>query len=118
MRLEVGKYYRVNSDMFCFNLDEAMFPKTKCDDESDFEIESFLGYSQLVVTPNDVLRMIKNLTNHLEVIDGLKAGQRIKVEEIERNDNDVITYIVMIDIVTGEEYSWSGILENKLTEIN
>lgn len=39
-------------------------------------------------------------------------------EEIERNDNDVITYIVMIDIVTGEEYSWSGILENKLTEIN
>ena len=62
--------------------------------------------------------MIKNLTNHLEVINGLKAGQRIKVDTIERNDNDVITYIVMIDIVTGEEYSWSGILENKLTEIN
>ena len=52
------------------------------------------------------------------IIKGLKAGQRIKVEEIERNDNEVITYIVMIDIVTGEEYSWSSILENKLTEIN
>ena len=48
----------------------------------------------------------------------IRSWQRIKVEEIERNDNDVITYTVMIDIVTGEEYSWSGILENKLTEIN
>ena len=39
-------------------------------------------------------------------------------DEIERNDNDVITYIVMMDIVSGKEYSWSSILEDKLTEIH
>ena len=57
-------------------------------------------------------------TEHLEKIDGLKTGQRVKIDKIERNEEDDITYITMMDIVTGEEYSWSGILENKLTEIN
>jgi hypothetical protein len=114
VRVEIGKYYRVNSDMFCFNLDEAMFPKTK----EEFEDIEFLGFFQVVTTTSNILKMIKNLTNHLDNIKGLKAGQRIKVDNLERNEDDVITYIVMIDIVTGEEYSWSSILENKLTEIN
>ena len=57
-------------------------------------------------------------TEPLEKIDGLKTGQRVKIDKIERNEEDDITYITMMDIVSGKEYSWSGILENKLTEIN
>jgi hypothetical protein len=56
VRVEIGKYYRVNSDMFCFNLDEAMFPKTK----EEFEDIEFLGFFQVVTTTSNILKMIKN----------------------------------------------------------